>query len=194
MKRGLQALLIALFAVSFQSYAQEEESVETHMENVGVEMGIPGAKLNVNVKVRQKTTVEQTGMRYQEPREEAPPPPPAYMGRDCGTGNDPGCNMMRNMHRPMDAEEFHGFLQALRTNDFELNRIDIVKSTLKSSYLTAKQLGLVLDLFENEINRFDVAKAAAPRVVNPKHALGLSSKFENSIYATDFTKLMTSQR
>ena len=60
--------------------------------------------------------------------------------------------------------------------------------------LTAAQLGLLLDLFANEIYRFDVAKFCAPRVVNPMHALGLSGKFNNSIYQRDYVDLMSKQR
>lgn len=123
-----------------------------------------------------------------------PPPPPPQAGyRDCGTGNDPGCTMARNGQFAMDATTFQGFLVSLRANPNELVREDVAKTVLRSSYLTALQLSAVLDLFNNELNRLDVARHAAPRVVNPQHALGLAAKFNNSFNSQEFVQVMTQQ-
>lgn len=176
-------IAVSCFAFTTAAFAQTEET-----ESVSMEMWMPGmpAPMNVNVRVKTKTRVTR------EVTEEQLAPAP--LRADCGTGDDPGCTMQRGGHRPMDAETLRGLLEALGSNGNEINRFDIAKTTLQTEYLTAKQLGLVLDLFDNEIYRFDVAKLAAPHVVNPKHAMSLSTKFNNSIYATDFTKLMVSQR
>lgn len=121
----------------------------------------------------------------------APPPPEAY--RDCGTGNDPGCLMSRNGQAAMDAQTYFGFLTSLKTNPNELVRADIVRSVMRTGAITALQLAGVLDLFNNELTRLDVAKTCAPKVVNPQHALGLSAKFRNTFNAQEYVRVMTNQ-
>lgn len=185
--------LLTLFATA--ALAQEDE-VTTEKTQMDVQMpGMPGMPgMNVKMKVKTQTTRTTTTAQPQPlPDEDRPPPPPA--GDECGAGTpDPGCSMYRAGNRPMDREEYLGFLEALRGNDFELERESMVKDTLKRSFLTARQLGLVLDLFENELTRLAVAKNAMSRVVNPKHALRLSTKFESSINASDYTKVVNAQR
>lgn len=117
---------------------------------------------------------------------------PAKMNvrRDCGMGaDDPGCSVYRGGQLPMDREAWQGFIGALRANPNEILKVDSVKSVVSNNVLTARQLGAILDCFRNEILRLDAAKAAAPRVVNPQHALGHASKFQNSILAGDYTRL-----
>jgi hypothetical protein len=102
--------------------------------------------------------------------------------------------MQRNGRWAMDAGAWSGVYSSLRNQMNEIIRFDMLKSMLDAQGLTAAQLGLLLDLFANEIYRFDVAKFCAPRVVNPMHALGLSNKFNNSIYQRDYVDLMSKQR
>lgn len=206
MKRHLKIAAMSLFAMSASAYAQEHTEMEVDMSN-SMPMGMPGpGQMGMKVKVRQTTTTtttttstttssdrkgfeENEGHRRhrkhhdREQRQE----------RDCGTGEDSGCTTMRNGRLPMDAEAFYGFLDALKSNT-EMGRGDVAKSVLKNSYLTARQLGQVLDVFETEIYRYEVAQHAASKVVNPSHALGHAKKFDSSIYAADYTKLMTAQR
>jgi len=111
--------------------------------------------------------------------------------RDCGTGDDPGCNLTVGGQSPMDAQAFQGFLASLKSNPNELTKVDIVRQVTRSSYLTAKQLGPVLDNFRNELLRLDAARAAAPHVVDRSHALGHASKWRNSLLASDYTTVMT---
>jgi hypothetical protein len=101
--------------------------------------------------------------------------------------------MARNGQYPMDAPTFLGFLTSLRTNGNELVRADIAENVLRTGYLTALQLSQVLDQFSNELTRLDVAKTAAPKVVNPQHALGLSAKFSNTFNAEEYVEVMTAQ-
>lgn len=194
MKLTFRTLVIAAGVVGAPAFAQSE-GTETQTENIGIETNMPGMPMpmNMNVKVKQTvTTTHTTTTTTTAPA--APAAAPMVMGRDCGTGNDPGCTMRRHNELPMDAETFKAFMQSLRSNDNEINRSDIAVEMLKSNYLTALQLGQVLDVFQNEIYRYDISEKAAPHVVNPKHAMGLSSKFQNSIYATDFSKLMAKQK
>ena len=123
------------------------------------------------------------------------PPPPPQQQRDCGTGpQDPGCTMMRHGMLPMDGISWAGFYQAVRSQPNELVRQQTVSDVLRGQTLTALQLGLLMDVFSNELIRLDVVKVAAPRVVNPMHALGFSSKFQNSILGRDYVEVMTQQR
>ncbi len=124
----------------------------------------------------------------------AGPPPPAA-ARDCGTGDDPGCTMSRGRGGwAMDRDSFNGFYNSLRATPSDLTKADMCRSVLAANYVTAKQLGMVLELFNSDLTRLDVAKLAAPHTVNPMHALGLSTKFRSSLIAADFTKLMSEQR
>lgn len=116
------------------------------------------------------------------------------MFRNCGTvTNDPGCTMRRDGQLPMDATTFSGVMQSLKGVSNELTREEMAEKMFKRNYLTALQLGKVLDLFQNELTRLDVAKQAAPHVVNPQHALGFSSKWKNSISADEYVELMSGQ-
>ncbi|MFP2956788.1 DUF4476 domain-containing protein [Myxococcus sp. 1LA] len=174
-----------------------------------VNMEIRGGGAHMELKVS-GTGTQQSHERHErherrerrEHREEVAPreapvqpvrhaPEPAY--RDCGTNQDPGCTLQRHGHYAMDAETFLGFMQSLKSTRNELTREDMVEKVMNRAYLTAKQFGLVLDLFQNEITRLDVAKTAAPRVVNPQHALGFSSKWRNSISAEEYVELITQQ-
>ena len=152
--------------------------------------------MKVKVRVKQKTQKTTTvvddaedrpavGARHHHLRQ---------VERDCGTSQDPGYDMTRDGQFAMDAETFRGLLQALQSNANEISRSEICKTTFDHAYLTAAQLGAVLDLFRNEITRLEVAQAAAPRVVNPLQALGFASKWKNSISAQEYTQLMASQR
>jgi hypothetical protein len=138
------------------------------------------------------TETTEAGPAHARP---TPPPPPAEPAfRDCGTGRDPGCTMSRDGKYAMDAETWRGFYQALKSQNNEITREEMTEKMLKRNYLTAAQLGMLLDLFNNGITRLDVAKVAAPRVVNPQHALGFSSKFPNSISAGEYTDLISEQQ
>lgn len=191
MKRVLGAVVVSWVAFSSQAFAQDDGDVES------VQMRMDGMGPQMNMNVRVTHTRSQSGDMQGEPmmRREAPPPLPQERAmRDCGTGRDPDCEVMRGMDYPMDGETFRGLVSGLKGQDNEIERRDMAKSMLAQSRLTTRQLGVILDFFPNEIERMDVAKAAVPRLVNPKHAFGLSTKFENSIYQADFTKLITAAR
>ncbi|RKH13315.1 DUF4476 domain-containing protein [Corallococcus sp. CA053C] len=113
--------------------------------------------------------------------------------RDCGTRSDEGCTTRRDGQFPMDASTWRGFYQSLKSESNEIVREEKAGKMLKRVYLTAVQFGMVLDLFNNEITRLDVAKVAAPHVVDPQHALGFSTKWNNSISGSEYTDLITEQ-
>jgi hypothetical protein len=122
------------------------------------------------------------------------PAPTPMAPRDCGTGQDPGCSMQRAAHWAMDGETFSGFYQSQKSTSSDLARADMCRSVLGNNWITAKQLGMLLELFNSDLVRLDVAKVAAPHTVNPQHALGLTSKFRSSLLQRDFTALMSQQR
>lgn len=142
-------------------------------------------------------TVVTTGMPPPPVQPMPPPPavqPVAVAARDCGTGpNDPGCNLMRNGFVPMDAMAFQGMLTSLRGVMNEITREEMFDRFIARNGLTALQLSQVLDLYRNEITRLDIAKKAASHVVNPQHALGLSTKFNNSFSAQEFVEVYADQ-
>lgn len=96
--------------------------------------------------------------------------------------------------QPMARGAFQGFLGGLQSNPNEILRKDQCLSLLQGNYISAAQLGQMMDLFNNEILKLDVARAAAPKVVDPQNALGHSGKFHNGILARDYTALMSKER
>jgi hypothetical protein len=165
--------------------------------NMNVQAG--GAKIEMKVKAPAvRVEVEE---RREERREVRREPEVVHVKtvhtetavRDCGTGEDTGCTMKRNGEYPMDAETFRGIMKSLKAASNELVREDIAEKLFKRNYVTAKQFGQVLDLFENELTKLDVAKTVAPKVVNPQHALGFSSKWENELNGEDYVELMSAQ-
>ena len=177
-------------------------------EEQGVKMKVRAGGANANMQIKVKGNV-QTTETYSEsytetrsgppPQPQARPVPPAPAPvesafRDCGTGRDPGCTMTRDGKYAMDAEVWNGFYQSLKSQPNEITREEMTEKMLKKNYLTAKQLGLLLDLFPNEITRLDVAKFSASHVVNPQHALGFSSKWNNSISAGEYTEMISEQQ
>ena len=92
---------------------------------------------------------------------------------------------------PMDAITFRGLVSSLQANPNEYLKLDLIKNTVGSQYLTAQQLGPVLEQFHNDYLRLDAAKAIVPRLVDPQHALVHSTKFNNSYLAADFSRLLT---
>jgi len=176
-------------------------------EEQGVKMNVRAGGANTNMQIKVKGNV-QTTETYSESHTETtsspppqrqvrpsqPPPPSEPLYRDCGTGRDPGCTMTRDGKYAMDADIWNGFYQSLKSQKSELTREEMAEKMLKKNYLTAAQLSLVLDLFNSELTKMDVAKFAVPHVVNPQHALGFSSKWKSSISADEYTELISEQQ
>ncbi len=175
----------------------EAESMDMDVQAGGARMNV---KMSGGMKSETSERTEKRERRVPEPRHHEEPRAVPVRGmasepafRDCGTGEDPGCTMKRDGQLAMDAETFRGIMKALKSTSSELTREDMAEKMFKRNYLTAKQFGMVLDLFESELNRLDVAKNAAPHVVNPQHSLGFASKWENSLNGEDYVEIMSAQ-
>jgi hypothetical protein len=114
--------------------------------------------------------------------------------RDCGTGADPGCSMRRHGRLPMDAAAFHGLMSALNAHALDAQKVATFAPIAGAQYLTAAQLGRVLDTIVMDDAKLQIARAAAPHVVNPMHALSLANEFVMSSNQSAFTQLMGTQR
>lgn len=136
------------------------------------------------VMVRERVVVQQQPVYVQQ-----------QVARDCGTGpSDPGCLMSKNGQLPMDGATFAGVLQTLRAQRNTITREEMAQKMFARQYVTAAQLGLVIDAFaDHGITQLDVAKELAPRVVNPQHAMVHSTKFQNSISAEEYVGVMAAQ-
>lgn len=214
-----QILRAALVSCLFASSAALAQSMEMNMNIQVDEDGMPSANIqmkgedengeaqNANVRVRAGTTSSTTttttttttrkvkrGGHHQEEETEVEETQASVLGRDCGTGKDPGCTMKRDGKLPMDAATWSGFYQSLKSQMNGITRQEMAEKMLKRQYITAAQYGLMLDLFENEISRLELATNVASHVVNPQHALGFSSKFQNSISAGEYTEMIAEQQ
>ncbi|MBN9687185.1 MULTISPECIES: DUF4476 domain-containing protein [unclassified Corallococcus] len=220
MNRIARAVLVSSLFVSSASFAQDAEfNMQVDVEDQDMPSARIKMKTTTNVDGEETTTVKVRGGGARmdvrvtggmteteshsetrttetrreprmEPRHEMPmTADPAY--RDCGTRSDEGCMMRRDGQYPMDASTWRGFYQSLKSENNEIVRQEKAEKMLKRVYLTAVQFGMVLDLFNNEITRLEVAKEAAPHVVDPQHALGFSSKWRNSISGSEYTDIIT---
>lgn len=170
--------------------------------NMNVHMNMTGGtrmKVKTTTTHTETTRVETTGgedssAQVEAQRAPAPSSSPSVGFRNCGTGiQDSGCTTQRDGQYAMDAETFRGVMKSLKSTANEITRQEMAEKMFKRNYLTAVQFGQVLDLFNNEITRLEVAKTAAPHVVDPQHALGFSSKWNNSISGSEYVDLMSAQ-
>ncbi|WP_434300771.1 DUF4476 domain-containing protein [Corallococcus exiguus] len=220
MNRIVRAALVSSLFVSSASFAQDAEfnmqvdindqdmpSARIKMktttnvdgeETTTVKVRGGGARMDVQMTGGTTTTETRSESRTtetrREPRMDSRPEMPMAAEpshRDCGTRSDEGCMMRRDGQFPMDASTWRGFYQSLKSENNEIVRQEKADKMLKRVYLTAAQFGMVLDLFNNEIVRLDVARIAAPHVVDPQHALGFSSKWRNSISGSEYTDIIT---
>ncbi|MFP2898010.1 DUF4476 domain-containing protein [Corallococcus sp. 4LFB] len=173
-----------------------EETTTVKVRGGGTRMDVRMTGGTMETESRTETTHTESRMgpsraeRREERRAEMPmASEPAF--RDCGVGTDEGCTTRRDGQLPMDASTWRGFYQSLKSEHNELVRQEKAEKMLKRVYLTAAQFGMVLDLFNNEITRLEVAKVTAPHVVDPQHALGFSSKWRNSISGSEYTDIIT---
>ena len=190
-------------------------AVQVRQGGASTTIAVPGA--SVQTSVRTRTTTQTTGVTISAPgiivqqqpvivREQVVVQQPVIVRervvvqqpvafRDCGTGpNDPGCTMHKNGQLPMDGVTFNGVLKTLRAQRNTITREEMATKMLARNLLTAAQLGLIIDAFaDHGITQLDVAKAAAPNVVNPQHALSHSTKFTNSISAEEYVEVMAAQ-
>jgi len=122
-----------------------------------------------------------------------PPPPPGQ--RDCGLGlDDPGCNVTRGGAQAMLKGEYDGFYASLRAQLSESGRAGMVRDTLNTRWITARQLGNILDLFIGENNRLDAARFALPHVTDPSNAFGFGTKFLSQARQREYNQLVSAQR
>ncbi|NNC14200.1 DUF4476 domain-containing protein [Corallococcus exiguus] len=220
MNRIVRAALVSSLFVSSASFAQDAEfNMQVDIEDQDMPSARIKMKTTTNVDGEETTTVKvrgggarmdvqmtggttttetrsesRTTETRREPRMDSRPEMPMAAEpshRDCGTRSDEGCMMRRDGQFPMDASTWRGFYQSLKSENNEIVRQEKADKMLKRVYLTAAQFGMVLDLFNNEIVRLDVARIAAPHVVDPQHALGFSSKWRNSISGSEYTDIIT---
>jgi hypothetical protein len=121
----------------------------------------------------------------------APPPPPAYAATDCGTGyDDPGCQPNARGPRPMNRTELDQVLLAMRAQRSDERRVDAMRDTLGQKMMTARQLGMILDQLRGDTNKLEAARIAVPKLVDPRNAAALASRFLSPMYQRDFRNLL----
>ena len=208
MRNVFRVGLLLSFSSVTAAFAQNDDvdvDVNANVNlNVGIQAGPGGASIKVGgadtqVHSHHTTVIIDPGVPQPviiERRETViiqQPAPQRPLFRDCGTGSDPGCTLVKDGNLPMDAETFRGFISSLKATANELVREEMAEKMIRKNYLTALQFGRLLDLFTNELTRLDVAKVATPHVVNPQHALGFASKWNNSLTGAEYTELISDQ-
>ena len=123
-----------------------------------------------------------------------PPPGNIAQSRECMGSDDPACGMSRNGLTVMAPASFNEFVGSLRKTMNEITRHEMATRVFSKMLLSAKQYGIVLDLFTNEITRLEVAKELGGRLANPQSALGFGSKWQNSILGQEYTEMMADQQ
>ncbi len=133
----------------------------------------------------------QTQMPVPVPVYQQQPPPlplPPQNSRECAGSDDPACGMTRNGQMVMAPASFAEFTASLRRTMNDITREEMALNVFSKTVLSARQYGIVMDLFSNELTKLEVAKRLAGQVINPQAALGFGSKFQNSILASEYTQ------
>ncbi len=138
---------------------------------------------------------EPSGPAERERRETNTPVPSELRARsiekrDCGTGDDPGCNMQRNGEYPMDASAFNAMLTALKSTPAEPARVSMTRSMVASKLITAQQLGLIINLFRSETQALDAVRGTAHRVVDRDNLTVNVTRFRSTPNKTTYTKII----
>jgi hypothetical protein len=143
---------------------------------------------------------ERQERTWDQPLPPPGPPPPPLMPverrppRDCGTGDDPGCQERRDGAFAMTQDVWAGFFANLKATRNELTRRDLVLMMAQSSYLTARQLVQVLELFRNELVQLEVVRGVVAHVIDPQRALEYGARIRNSINRQEYVQILMSAR
>lgn len=133
---------------------------------------------------------------FEQPPPPPPPPPVVVMPRprpvrDCGTGDDPGCQEQRDGFQAMGADVWTGFYANLRATASDLRKRDLVVTMAGSSYLTARQFVQVLTLFRSELLQIEVTQAVVSHVIDPQRALEFGARMRSGISRQQYIETLT---
>lgn len=118
-------------------------------------------------------------------------PPPAAP-RDCGMGaDDPGCNVPKDGQLPILGTELKAALATIKAERNELVRKDLITTLFEKEKLTARQFVAIIEGFNNELTRMDVVRELAPKVSDPKNAVGYGAKFKNGLVRKDYLEVIS---
>ncbi|MEZ0313432.1 MAG: RICIN domain-containing protein [Myxococcota bacterium] len=141
-------------------------------------------------------SVESDSTVDRERRDPTPSQPdlrPRMQGdrRDCGTGNDdPGCNMQRNGDYPMEGTAFNAMLTGIKSTPAEPQRVNMVRQMVVNKWITAQQLGVIIDLFRSETQALEAVRGAAHRVIDRDNLSVNITKFRSTPNKQAYTKII----
>ena len=81
---------------------------------------------------------------------------------------------------PMDPSAFQRLLQALETESFSDDRLELLRTTARENGFTVAQVARIMDLFDFGDDRVEVVRILYPRIVDPENAHLLLSHVEFS--------------
>lgn len=97
----------------------------------------------------------------------------------------------RDDHRALGDEKWAALMSTLRATSSEISKRDMLTSSARSNYFTARQLVQALDLFRSEVTLLQVARAMVPHVIDPSNALGYGARMRSNINRERLVKLLT---
>ncbi len=89
--------------------------------------------------------------------------------RDWDDRNDGRDRDWNSNNRVMSSSEFYQFIDALRRESFENNRMTSAKHVINKSYFTSEQVRQMLQVFNFEHNKLDLAKYAYARTSDKRN-------------------------
>lgn len=100
---------------------------------------------------------------------------------------DPGCASTRDGKGPLDKAAFDKLLSKVRAAGDRFEKTAALEKAFggEKLYLTALQLGVVIGLLGEEVDRLETVKRAAPTLVDPQHANTLSKHFRDPAMRKD---------
>jgi hypothetical protein len=90
----------------------------------------------------------------------------------------------------MNRAELDQVLLAMRAQRSDERRVDAMRDTLGQKMMTARQLGMILDQLRGDTTKLEAARIAVPKLVDPRNAAALASRFLSPMYQRDFRNLL----
>jgi hypothetical protein len=104
--------------------------------------------------------------------------------------NNNNGNWNNNGGGTMDANTFNAFLQTVRNSRFDSGRTTIVKTQLANAWITAQQLRQVVEVFDYESSKLDIAKSVATRVVDRNNLFVVYDAFDYESSKQNFAQFV----
>jgi hypothetical protein len=113
-------------------------------------------------------------------------------GNNNGNWGNNNNNNWGSPNQCMGNPSFAAFKQTVANNNFDSGKMSIVKAQINKAWISAAQLRELVDLFQFESSKLDMAKFGASRVVDKANLFTIYDAFTFESSKTEFAKFIES--